>query len=277
MTSCLADTNFLRDERIDAFLSEARSNTIAISEYTCVECYQGNALYNITRSMRYVCKYPKQVQVLHCAIDLVAEQNTTDVALVRSDLVEPGQTSGFGEFCRRVCAASSGDLDARRQIDDLGHAATERLTEFLESGALVAEGIKALAACTDQDRLKRIRKGEPLTKEDADWFFALVVKMADGFHQDHPRVTRTPDETAFRRSLLFRYALMGCLLMRRWMKDGGIESAPKKRLANDVIDMTIAAYGTYFDAVFSRDEKLLDLHGEGRWILEYICKVPVGV
>ena len=277
MASYVADTGFLRDDGLVDFLSKSISNTVAIAEYTCMECYQGDALVNIERSLRHLCRFPAQVVVLRWASALVGDQDKSGRALVRADLVERDQTEHFPEFCRGVRAAIAGDLTVVRQIRATGDAASKQLQVLRDGAVLVAQGIKGIASEIDQDRLKHIRKDEPFTACDIDWFLRQVLAMARFMFDSHPEATRLPGPGELRGSWLFRYALAGCLLMRRWIQDGGIESTPTKKLSNDIIDMTIATYGTYFDGVLSRDAKLLALHQEMRWVLEQAFDVDVGV
>ena len=274
--SYVVDTNFLREPELVSFLAASNSNSVAIAEYTCTESYQGDALVNIVQSMHHLCSFPRQVVVLRWAIGLVADEDRLDRPLVRADLIEPDQTEHFPQFCDGIRAADLGNVAYRSQISEHGAAATKQLTVLRDGAALVGQGIRAIAAVTDKDRLKRIRKRASFTKGDIDWFLGYVFQMARELYDSHPKIPLQTESVDVMGHWILRYALAGCVLMKRWIRDGGIESIPPRKLGNDVIDMTIATYGTYFDGVLSRDEKLLELHDEMRWILEHVFRVPVG-
>jgi hypothetical protein len=65
---------------------------------------------------------------------------------------------------------------------------------------------------------------------------------------------------------IFRYAMCIVLLYTRWVHVGQQER-PEAKLINDVVDMHIAAVGTFFGGVLSKDERLLGVHREARYLL----------
>jgi hypothetical protein len=74
---------------------------------------------------------------------------------------------------------------------------------------------------------------------------------------------------------IFRYAMCMTLLYTRWVHHGNLSDNTDK-LVNHVMDMHLAALGTFFGGVLSDDEMLIDVHREARWLLRATGKAFVG-
>jgi hypothetical protein len=216
--------------------------------------------------LQHLRHYPDQVLILRGAPEVVREQDKLGLAFTSNDLVDRAQTDHFAQFCRDIDAAVQGDSSLVHQIQLQGKAAATQLVTFRGGAVNVAKGIKGIAEKLDADRLKRIRNNAQFTASDIEWFLAVLKQLATIMIEDYPYATRWPEPDALRESWIFRYALAGCLLMRWWIQNGGLGSA--LGLGNDMIDMTIATNGTYFDGVWTKDNKLGDIHAEMRWVLE---------
>ena len=255
----VADANYLRTESLAEFLRESPSHRVVLSEYTGIESYQGDPLQNIAKTVSVVRDFPRQVIVLKGALELVAVQDKTGAKLSRSDFVDERQTAGFARFCQRIEAATNGDADAIASVRAHGAAAAQLLSERQAGAEKLIEGIKLLAAELSPDQLKRIRTDAPLSSDDADHFHKSVLTMTALFVKDHPSTTRMPEWDELPGYMLFRYAQAGYLLMRRWIRDGGVESVARRKVVNDVADMVHLTYATYFDGLLSMDRKLTEL------------------
>ena len=69
---------------------------------------------------------------------------------------------------------------------------------------------------------------------------------------------------------MFRWAVATYLLMIKWISDGGYQSVKIEKIHNDAIDMTYAAYGTYYDGVLTKDGKLQEIALQTRTFIEYM-------
>lgn len=268
MPCFVVDTGYLRSPALLSYLSSSHSNFVAISEYTCMECYKGDALVNIERSLRHVMKYPQQVIILNSVTTLISEQGLRrDFA--REDLVCRAQTDDFSQFCQAVQKAASGDNAIACQIREHAKVAQQQLLVMRDGAAKVVQGIRAVAAGLQADRLKRIRNGAPLTGGDIQWFLTVVQVMAQSMFESRLDTGGWPATPGvLRHAWLFRHALAGALLMRWWLQHGGIDSISVDKVQNDVLDVSIATFGTYLDGVLTIDTKLKRIYDEARWVLD---------
>lgn len=85
--------------------------------------------------------------------------------------------------------------------------------------------------------------------------------------RDHPRVRNLPKDFDTACNLyVFRYALCAHIWTLEWVAEGS--NAQSKRVRNDLVDLLVAVYGTYFDGVTTRDHKLAYVHSMARFMLE---------
>jgi hypothetical protein len=89
-----------------------------------------------------------------------------------------------------------------------------------------------------------------------------------------PRIKR-PSVTEIRNMYLFRVALCMHLLAHRWMSVGGVGETKTEKIRNDLIDVSFAAYATYFDGILSSGKKVNDIYGKAVWLLNNVCVATV--
>jgi len=70
----VVDANLLRHPSLEEYLREDSGNYVVFTDYACMECYKGNAISNIQRSLQIVSKYPEQVIVLKGTLDIIRLQ-----------------------------------------------------------------------------------------------------------------------------------------------------------------------------------------------------------
>lgn len=69
---------------------------------------------------------------------------------------------------------------------------------------------------------------------------------------------------------IFRVALCGYLLCLRWISEGGAKTVRLEKMRNDLVDIFIAAYATYFDGLLTADKKLNAIYHEAVFLLPRI-------
>ena len=87
--------------------------------------------------------------------------------------------------------------------------------------------------------------------------------------RDHPKVRNLPSDFGTACNLyLFRYALCAHIWMLEWIAEGSNEQSNADRVRNDLVDLLVAVYGTYFDGLMTSDRKLARIHAVARFMLE---------
>lgn len=261
----VVDAHFLREPALEAFFKASPNNRAVFSEYNCMECYKGNALKNIERSLQIASRFPRQVVILKGApaiITLQTQRRTTSM-----DFIDHDQTRHFSQFCDAVRACVNGDVVLREQIEANGRAAEKQLSRIADDSRRFAQAVLLQASHLDPELVRALRRRElpsggtaAVIKGALDLSVELfaglpVVKSLPPFHE-------LPD------SFVFRYSLMGQLLALRWIADGGIQMVKPNRLGNDLVDMSHAVYATYFDGLLTLEKKWLEIYQDASWFFQ---------
>lgn len=258
------DSNQLRSESLRRYLKASRQNFAVMTDYVAMEAYKGNALITITESMEIVSDYPGQVIVLKGTRDVSVLSGR--LAGLQSRMIDEHQTRGFATFARFLKVAQRGDLEIQRQILDNGKAATAHMENMLTTAAEITAVIAPLVRDFSDENKAEIRNSTIGSQELINKIIGAVLEISAQVYRSLPGPVNLPTFKELPNTLVFR-AVLCCYLMviERGANGGG---APVIKVRNDMVDMYIAAYATFFDGVLSRDGKLTRIHYLARTILK---------
>ena len=112
-----------------------------------------------------------------------------------------------------------------------------------------AENLDAMAKNFSEAELKVLRKHEPISDEMFGKKQGHVLEMAAFLFEAHPNFIELPTARELPYTFIFRYAMAGYLIARRWMSVGGARNVKSEKIRNDIVDCTYAAYATYFQGL----------------------------
>jgi hypothetical protein len=258
----LVDANYLRDEGLRGYLSASTNNVAVLDPWSGIESYKGDPFTNISKSMRILMDYPSQVRVLKGDLDIVMHQERYGPRRPREALVDKKQTAEFPSFCDAVRASQRGDPEAYTAILDRGAAAKELLSQRLNGAGAILASIKEQSEITDSELLRRLRRGAPATDSDTQALLDRVCLIAIAMAERYPTAKRLLSGVDLSWFWLFRFALVGHILERRWLAAGGFDTVPAGKVANDLVDITHAANATYLDGFLTNDKKPQGIYTE---------------
>lgn len=264
MQKKVIDSNQLRSENLKRYLEASRQNFAVLTDYVAMEAYKGDALVTIMRSMKIVSEHPGQVIVLKGtrAVSLLSGR----AAGLQSRMVDEHQTRGFATFARLLTVAQRGDLGIQRQILDNGKAASAHMENMLATAGEITAVIAPLVKDFSAENRAEIRNWRITSPELINTIINAVIEMSAEVYKLLPYPINLPTFKELPNTLVFR-AVLCCYLMV--IERGAIGGAsPVKKVRNDMIDMYIAAYATFFDGVLSEDAKLTRIHYLARMILK---------
>jgi hypothetical protein len=97
-----------------------------------------------------------------------------------------------------------------------------------------------------------------------------VLWIASFMFRDHPRVSKRPRWDEAINTFIFRSALCLYLWVLHWISVGGAKGAKAETIRNDIVDLTFAAYATFFDGLLTGDNKLSEIHKGAVWLLRVL-------
>lgn len=265
ITRKVVDSNQLRSQQLEDYLSKSKTNFAVLPDYASMEAYKGDTLVTIYESMALLSKYLKQVIVLKTT-GVVCGLSGRGSGLQRR-LIDESQSKEFGIYCQRLADAKAGNAGFQRQLLELGTTAKTQLERMLNDAHSLPEIFDDIAKSHTKDELKVLRSGKPYTNPMIKTLMENVLRMAVQLFKNHPNVRVWPDRTSLPNHFIFRSSLCAYLLALEWISVGGAQGVRPDKLRNDMVDVSFAAYGTYFDGLLSKDEKVQRIHYLARVLL----------
>lgn len=252
-------------------------NHAVLVDYLAMEAHQGDTRETIHDRMAILSEFPDQVIVLKGTL-VVCGLSGRRAGLQRR-MIDQNQTLGFGTYIRQLKDANQGNASYLRQLRKLGIEAMEHMDRILGEARPMGEIFSKIAQRFTKEERAIARSREPFTGKMIDKIALAVLDLSLLLLRRHPNVRRLPSQNELPNTFIFRMSLCMYLLALRWAVMGGAKDAAPKTLRNDLVDMIIATYATYFDGILSQDEKVLDVHQEARVLLVglFHCTLPSGV
>lgn len=259
MPIMVADSNFLRDAALIQYLDASRANKIALAEEVLTEMHKGDPAVAVPQSLAYARRHPKQIVIIR-SLPACYGMRFRCAADVRR-MIDPRQTMDFAAWYDDVLSGhldlSSGRQQARAQIEDIAANVAHLQPIF-----------RKMKKDFNKSELAQIRRREAYQHSTQAKLIEIVFRvtkalfLASGVKGNLVPVIRRDAPDFF----IFRYGLCMTLLFTRWVHLGNL-SDDRDRLVNDVIDMHLAALGTFFGGILTRDQRLSDIQKEARYLL----------
>ncbi len=261
------DANFFGDPALVSYLESDKRNMVVFCDYACMEAYKGKAIKNISKSIEIVSKFPNQVIVLKGTRDVIKLTLSANPLELLEDTI---QTKEFKIFCTCVERAVQGDVKLANQILRNGKVASDHFDKVRKDALLVAQGIKGFTKTYKLEHLVVLRKNGKLKAKIIDKISKDIMLLAVFLFREHPDIQEIPQTPQVKNSYIFRFAISAYLLNLLWITNGGIDNVSQDKLRNDIVDMGYVTYGTFFDGLLTRDNKMKEIYQETCFILEHI-------
>jgi len=183
-------------------------------------------------------------------------------------MIDYEQSSGFPKFCRDLEAAKNGDAAHMLRLVELGRSASTHMKQVGFDAETLADKFRTVQDIYSNEEIRRLRRNEPITEDLREKLQENTLQTAAFMFRDHPKVNKLPSAAEVRNTLIFRFALCMQLLLLHWISVGSQMDVNSEKLANDKVDMMIAAYGTFFDGVLTKDKKLLMIYEQASAALD---------
>lgn len=274
MPILITDSNFLRKPALRVYLTASKSNRIALAEEVLVEMHKREAACTVQNSLEIARGFPEQVVVLR-GVTRIYGMPIRSAADARA-LIDQPQTSGLAQWYDDVLQPerdeimtdllASAQKQAQAQIDEI--AGTVRHIQPI---------FRNMKKRFNKEEILQLRKRVPYADSTQRKLLDMIYAMSRVLFTNanvpdvkYPRL----NVHAFR-YFIFRYAMCMTLLYTRWVHLGSLSDDTGK-LVNHVMDMHLAALGTFFGGVLSDDEMLVDVHREARFLLRASGKAFLG-
>lgn len=264
------DSNFLapfpgKPSKLREYLAKKVTHFAVLPDFLFLEAYKTGSVAGVCRSMEVLCEFPQQVLVLK-PTKVCSGLRGREAGLQRRMIAEK-QTCEFADYPRLLEQARAGDTDAVRHIRSDSMSPAAHMDALAKEASGLGERIDEFARGFSREDLASIRNGDVLSTQGVAHMFDQLMTQANGVMQGHPNVGRWPKRQEVGNTLIFRVCLCQVLLAMDLGAQGAQSKTHTEKLVNHQVDAFIAAYGTFFDGVFSNDNQLVRTHEAARkWI-----------
>jgi hypothetical protein len=183
------------------------------------------------------------------------------------DMIDEDQTEAFHSFAGYLDRAIAGDGFIAAQLQERAQWAQAQMSVVLEGSSNFGAGLAEFEAAFTKSQLARLRRREVMTTEMWAAFDDVIASLVTGVFEDAPMPLAPQQPETGRDHFVYRNALCTAVYMMN-LVGKGVSARKPQRARNDVIDVLLATYGTYFNGVMSEDALTNEVHHIGRFILE---------
>ena len=195
---------------------------------------------------------------------------------LQARMIDHKQTKAFPNFCVGLKQAAMGDSRYQRAVLKHSAAAQQEVDTISVAVPLVIESRRKLANTFSQAEARTIRTRMELSQTVKVKFVRNVCLLFWMLVRHHPRVKDLPKDFDEGCNLyLFRFALCVHIWLMEWIADGSNDQSNAARVRNDLIDLHVATYGTYFDGLMTCDNKMSYIHAMVRFMQESMRTEPL--
>ncbi len=263
------DSNRLQSDELRAFLQVDAGNFAVLIDYAWMEAYKGNSVLSIQRSMSVLRDFPDQVIVLKGTKAVSALDPRAPGIAKRMYWSQGGRE--FHDTVAGLQRAEQGNRGALKQILDHGRAADQQMDKILagmvDLPATLSDMVDTMFTGSE---VAEVRAGKGYGADLISKFFDIADYLALRFYKAHPQRPRPPSRRSRYDAFLYRYAMAGLIYFLSWVKDGSQMKKAADKLRNDMVDISFATYGTYFNGVMTEDKRVRALQLELRVVLEQV-------
>lgn len=266
MITLLADSNALRHDGLRAYLGASRSHGIAFSDLTLVEMRKTKALGTSRDSLLIASQFPGQAFVLR-RTDLMLNENIVSADQIHRlfDYEAGLELEQLGHRLRLLPAPA----DLNEFMANVEADAAEIMQRLTVEVASFEAALVDVAARFTPTELNRIATDQALSDATKQKLLEILKESVGSFilrNQDPDR--RAPMSLREARGLFgFRYCLCTMIYYIQWVRTGRGTGKKLERTVNDVVDMQIAAMGSYLNGILTADGRLQTISQASRDLL----------
>lgn len=257
------DSNFLRTRATYEFLKQSPRNAIVICEHVFLEMHKGNPRISVPKSTEFVDPFWDRTWILR-RDKFVADSREFPVKQL--SLVNIPATTVFREYCGLVYNRQYGILPDEHHLSEFRDFSISKLRDYESWMPALVHMFKQNDNYFNKHDLLEVRNDGEYSSELQDKIVSSSYDLMR-YNTDHIFNAVRPVDAI--EGFRFRLALCLYIYGLRWRAYGAQERIPPKKLRNDIADCHIAAYGTLFEGVLSRDKGLIKTYERAVRLIKY--------
>lgn len=249
----VVDSNYLQSEKLEKYLSKS-TNEVILTDQVSYEAI-GSDIY---KSFEIISRHAEQVFVLKRTGKIV--KLSLKSAGLQKRLIDEKDSKRFRMICKKNQNPHNIDQAFMNTLKSIKHEVDADLLRINNEAAKMGELMLDYFSSMSKNEAAELRSGPPYNDIALGFIFEKIKKLTMQLFQEVVDFKDSKYYNEFYNSYLFRSGVCGYFLAQEWYLAGGLNDVKAKKMMNDLIDVQIAAYATYFDGFLSNDKKAIRIY-----------------
>lgn len=262
----VVDSNCLQTDLLRDYLSSA-CNEVVIADPVSIEAHASN----IYKSLEVLSDYHSQVIILKRTQQVLKLQCNGDQC--QEQLIDFDQTNEFKNYCYLLNEGRKGDDFIRSQLKKIQQESMiEKSRTEKEASNIPQQILNGFSKLTKSEK-QILRQSDFPYRDDMDHKINMDIdKLTKELYEGISMNTMMQSKAQRQWSFLYRNAVCSYFFaLWRYLR-GGLEDITAYKIRNDMVDMQIVTYATYFDGLLSNDKNAVKLYNQARKYIEFNMK-----
>lgn len=259
MERIVVDSCMLQSEKLRRFLEHRNTNVAVVTEFAWFEIYKQVSSGAVKDALSVIGNFPDQVAILRSGEE-IGKFDPRNASMAEA-MQHPDSAAGIREMVKAMYGSEHDTFHAWDQLDRRWADAEKRAPRLLEGTVDLLESLPEMAEqMFTSYELKIIRSGKPYTSNMYENIFGATEQIWETFA---PLMNAAPmelDPQSKLEAYFFRLSFAFVVYALWWISKGGQTTKRLERARNDIIDLSFAVYGTYFDGLLTDDRKAYWMH-----------------
>jgi hypothetical protein len=263
LSRVVIDKNRFESPELRRWLESQKSNIAVLTDYSQMECFEGDAQKNIRSSLSVIRDFPEQILLLHSTQENFSVRPRPPHKLFRR-FIDYESTASFPEIIKKFDQSLAGCPIESFDLHQSG-IKTNEFIEFLKKDmGQLSEHIAHIISLIPRKSLDSFRNMKGVDEHLSRFIQGETLRMTGLFYKEEATV---PAGRRIKHTLAFRYSVSVMALILWWIEKGKT-SSKDEYLLSDLIDCTYVAYATICDGLMSDDERASGIYVRAQLLLQ---------
>lgn len=253
-TRLVIDSSKLQSAELREFLSASAANLAVLPDFAWFEVYKQETVEAVLASLSVIGDFPEQIIVLKSGGE-IARMN-----LGHSSEIAAMEQQGIASMLREMADIMNGprraDPMVLQQLRKLWAAAAVNRAGMHEGAIDIVTSLPEMSEqMFSQHEVRIIRTNGRYTEMMFAKIFGAAEQVWETLAEGYGLPWRSMHRNNAANAYLFRYSLGIVIYLLWWIRTGSPKIERVDRIQNDLIDLSFAVYGTYYDGFLTADRK----------------------
>ena len=257
----IVDSNFLQSEELVKILLNP-VNEVLLCDQVSLEALRSD----MVKSFEVISRFPNQVHVLKRS-QKIMRQSLKSKGLQKR-LIDENDTKRFRKRCKQIHNLYRRDDYFHNQNKLMKQDSINELAQIRQAIDQMNEYIINYFSELTKEQRKVLRKDPPFEPDALKLIMDRLLDMTWNLFSNVVDFKNRNNHETFYNSYLFRAGVCQYFLIQDLFLSGGLENMKSKKLLNDILDMQIAGYATYFDGFLTNDRKAQRIYKISKYFID---------